>query len=58
MKKIEVLTPHCSAVIVQLAYNNWYWPLWALRDLNTDIFSFFAEGFVACKQRIRTLMNY
>lgn len=30
--------------IVQLCYNNWYWPRWVLKDLNISFFSFVSTG--------------
>lgn len=31
--------------VVQLAYNNWYWPLWVLREYNISFISFLKVGF-------------
>lgn len=30
--------------IVQLCYNNWYWPRWVLREYNLSFFNFLSKG--------------
>ncbi len=39
--------------IVQLCYNNWYWPRWVLKDLNVSLPRFVQYGF----NHLKTLKN-
>lgn len=38
--------------LVQLAYNNWYWPRWVLRDLNASVFTFTNSGILYIKEKL------
>ena len=38
--------------IVQLAYNNWYWPQWVLKDLNISLFRFTYCGIIYIKEKL------
>lgn len=38
--------------IVQLSYNNWYWPYWVLKDFKVNAFEFISYGINYLKQRI------
>lgn len=40
--------------LVQLAYNNWYWPRWVLRDLNVSVFKFISSGLIYIKEMLQT----
>ena len=40
--------------LVQLAYNNWYWPKYVLKELNINYFTFIAKGIVEFSNVIRT----
>lgn len=43
--------------LVQLAYNNWYWPRWVLRDLNVSVCKFISNGLLYMKERLQTKMT-
>lgn len=42
-----------SQFVVQLSYNNWKWPLYVLKDLNTSYIELFIAGFKNIKNQIK-----
>lgn len=44
--------------IVQLAFNNWYWPRWVLNDLNISFISFIAIGLRTTVNKIKMFTKF
>lgn len=42
--------------VVQLCYNNWYWPHWVLKDLNVSLYQFFCEGLTYTRNLVHKLL--